>query len=80
MYCLFVHKACESRGTGLKLMHGSHAFSCSIDMHSQHQRESQKINIKKNRHLSRFSDRVSSQTGICWRLDSLEATPYFPSV
>jgi len=47
MHCQFVPKARESWGLGLKLMHEPHAFSYGIDMHSQHQRESQKVGIKK---------------------------------
>jgi hypothetical protein len=47
MHCQFALKARESKGLGLKLMHEPHAFSCSIDMHSQHQREGQKIGVKK---------------------------------
>lgn len=47
MHCEFVLIARKSWELGLKLMHEAHALSCSIDMHSQHQRESQKISVKK---------------------------------
>lgn len=47
MHYRFVLKAHESRGLGHELMHETHAFSCSIGMHSQNQWESQKIGIKK---------------------------------
>ncbi len=47
MHCRLTLNALESWALGLKLMHETHAFSCSIDMHYQHQRESQKIGIKK---------------------------------
>ncbi len=79
MHCQYVPKARESWGLGLKLLQDTHALSCSIDMHSQLQRKSQKISVK-NRHRSRFEGCLSRQTGICWRLDSLDAAPYFPSV
>ncbi len=66
----------HTRAFASKTAHETHAFSCTIDMHSCALSASQEKGVKK----SRYSTGITwafyvDQTGICWRFDSFDAEP-----